>query len=336
MLNYPKVLLFLALWTKFAVGSEEAVDFLASFSSQTKTSRVPYITEPIVQPETLAKNWLSLGALNSNGDSNSKRLKKATDSYDHPLGVLGNPNNLVTNEYFRQPAYQNSQPNEHTRSITTEIAANNYRTQISKPNNFHWMHIYNPMRLRNQGGNYQPSINSFESPKFTTTKKDKLCVSEIDLRFRTQEYKKQGQTSDHLKFNSDGQTVETKSSIKTLVQGKRKHSKKFKSLTGANLANKVVSRSIIKLENQQSLEFKKRLMKLLEPESPLIKLDFIQECVASLQRLKDNELGDSMLANLDTIKGQIEKHKSPPQILHQSSNPFVKHRPEEPLCLALL
>ncbi|KAI8449770.1 hypothetical protein BY996DRAFT_6418093 [Phakopsora pachyrhizi] len=49
-------------------------------------------------------------------------------------------------------------------------------------------------------------------------------------------------------------------------------------------------------------------MKLLEPENSWVKLDFIQECISSIQKLTQNDMKDSMLANLDYINRQIVKH----------------------------
>ncbi|KAI8454263.1 hypothetical protein BY996DRAFT_7107601 [Phakopsora pachyrhizi] len=290
--KYFKTILFLPLWTKFSLGSEEAIDFLASFSDQSKNGgRVPDVLELIVQPKKLEKSWLSLGSSNSIGDSNAKLMKKAEDSNKFTLSVIGEPKNCFTHQSHRKPVYQEPQLNEYSWSTTTEMVANYYSAK----------HPTKP------GGNCQSTVNSgFETTKILNVNKEKPKVSEIEQECITQKGNKHSSTVNRSEVvlervkSDDVQSVVKKISEKNSNKRKRRYANSRKGLSEAEIE------SIFQLKKLEELH--KRLMKLLDPDSSLINLNFVQECILGLQRATGNQMGDSMFTNLYHIIRQMTLH----------------------------
>ncbi|CAH7687594.1 hypothetical protein PPACK8108_LOCUS22401 [Phakopsora pachyrhizi] len=288
--NFPNILLCLILCAKFAHGCEEAVDFLASFSSQSKTnSRLPDVFEPTIQPETLEKNWLSLGTSKLNIEPNDKHYKKATDKNDHLLEVLRkNSNNIDKNELLGNPVKQNLQPNGHGRSIAASFAENSFIAQSSKPDNVRGNYMYDKELLVNHDLQYQSSVGSSKNSKIMAPNKRKTHITEIDAQKKTQNIKEQALNPDSSKLSLkrikkiDDQTVANKKLKKTSIRKKRKYQKKHESLLLTNSGNSSRGDKVI-ITPQQKAKFEDYMMKLLEPENSWVKLDFIQGCISSIQ-----------------------------------------------------
>ncbi|CAH7687599.1 expressed protein, partial [Phakopsora pachyrhizi] len=315
IIDFLIILLCLILCAKYAHGCEEAVDFLASFSSQSKTnSRLPDVFEPTIQPETLEKNWLSLGTSKLNIEPNDKHYKKATDKNDHLLEVLRkNSNNIDKNELLRHPVKQNLQPNGHGRSIAASIAENSFIAQSSKPDNVRGNYMYDQELLVNHDLQYQSSVGSSKNSKIMAPNKRKTHITEIDAQKKTQNIKEQALNPDSSKLSLkrikkiDDQTVANKKLKKTSMRKKRKYQKKHEGLLLTNSGNSARGDKVI-ITPQQKAKFEDYMMKLLETENSWVKLDFIQGCISSIQILTQNDMRESMLANLDCIMSQIVKH----------------------------
>ncbi|KAI8459191.1 hypothetical protein BY996DRAFT_6803241 [Phakopsora pachyrhizi] len=307
ILKLPKILLCLTLWTKCTKGSEEAIDFLASFPGQTKTSnRVPNVYEPIVQTETLEKNWLSLGRSNSNGGSD-ERLKEAIESNEHPLTVLGMSSDLGTNEIIRLPIYRIPQVSGHARLKAPAMAATQFGAQSSKTFNA----LYNnPELLSKHSPQHQPFVSLIKPSCTVNASKNKAHVTEIDLRHLELQNNEHGLVSGRSEMvfkkrkSNNGQSFKDESSKEMLNKKEIIYTNKHNILV-ANRWDGRKTKMLIKPE--QKVKFQNELMALLEPESPMIKLDFIKRCIESIKELK-NGMRDSMLDNLACIKRQINKH----------------------------
>ncbi|CAH7690618.1 expressed protein, partial [Phakopsora pachyrhizi] len=315
ILNFKKPIICLALWTKCTEGSEETVDFLAKFSGQTNThSSVSNVFETAVQPTTPEMNWLSLGASSSNEESASKRFKKATENIGISWRVKGIPNDFCTNGLLRQPNFQIAQPNVLASLTAATMVENLFTSQSSKPHNVRWKHIYNPELFPNQVHHYQASVNSFKFPNILESNMDIEHITEIEPQYGTEKYKEQFRISNPSdivlgsKEKSNGQTVVKKDSKKTSYNKKRKYLSKDKHLSETGLIDEVHEKVLNTLTPQQMEKFEKKLMELLRPENSLIKSNFFEGCISSLHKLNKSDLKDSMLANLDCIKSQIDRH----------------------------
>ncbi|CAH7687603.1 hypothetical protein PPACK8108_LOCUS22411 [Phakopsora pachyrhizi] len=313
--NFPNLFLCLALLTKFTHGYEEAVDFLASFSSQFKTdSRASDVFEPIIQAETLEKDWLSLGTSNSKGETSDKHYEKVTDKNGIFLGTLGKSNDLGSNNFLPgHHVYQNHQPKWYGMPIASTMAANPDIAQSSKPDNVRVNYMYDPNILINHDPQYQSSVNSFKKSKIMDSNKGKAHATKIDIQHNPQNFKEQTLNSEisiisSKKIKKFGpQIVSNTRFKKKTTKKKRKYKKKHQDFLVAKLWNSVLGKKII-ITPQQKEKFEGDMMKLLEPENSWVKLDFIQECISSIQKLTQNDMKDSMLANLDYINRQIVKH----------------------------
>ncbi|KAI8454261.1 hypothetical protein BY996DRAFT_7107531 [Phakopsora pachyrhizi] len=313
--KYPNIVFFMVLWTEYLLGSEEGVDFLEKFSAQTSTyCGMRDVLEPNVQPEVLEKNWLSLGTSSSNEHSNSKGFKKATDSIDFPMGVLGKTNDFGANKFLRKPVYCHPHPNEYARPTAAEMVASHHSGKMSESDGIHWNHNYRPKHLLNQRVHYQPLVNTFEPSKTMDANEEKAQVSEIAIQLQTKKHLEEASISDtskkvlKRKKDSDGQTVKNKISGKNLSKNKNKYPKKIKGLLEADLQSIVRAERFIISALQRKIQFKQRLMKLLEPKNSLINLEFIQECISSLRKSLEFDVKLSMLANLNIIEKQILKN----------------------------
>ncbi|CAH7685611.1 hypothetical protein PPACK8108_LOCUS20169 [Phakopsora pachyrhizi] len=303
--KFPKILPCLALWVKYNQGSEEAIDFLANFAGQTKASSGVYnVFDPIAQPETLEKSWLSLGTSKSEVDSDAKRLKMATESSEYSVRVLGMSSNLGIKEIIRQPVHQIPQPSRHARSKASAMAATQFSAQSSKPNDAHWNYMHNPELLIEHSLHYQPSINLFKPLNTIHTSTNKARVPEANQSHITEKNIEQDLISDpskkkfeKKKTNTD-QTIQSKSFEETCKKRKIKYPNKRKKDMQVEIT----------INPEQKAKFQNKLMELLEPKNSMIKLDFVQGCIDSIQKAKDNYLRDSMLVNLDCIMRQISKH----------------------------
>ncbi|CAH7686749.1 hypothetical protein BY996DRAFT_7014046 [Phakopsora pachyrhizi] len=280
----PKILPCLALWTKCIKGSEKAIDFIASFSDQTKTSsRASDIFEPNAQTETLEKNWLSLGRSNS-CEGSDERIKKSTEINELSLGVVGTSNYIGTNQVFKQPLYQIQQQNRNN--------------------------VYNPELLSRHSPHEPSFVNLFKPLSTIYASKNKVHVTEIELQHLTPKNKERDFISDPSKMgfkrmkNNNGQIVKDESSKEILDQKERKYPDN-QIIQVADLWNGAKTKKFI--EPEQKVKFQNILMALLQPESSMINLDFVQGCIESIHQLK-NDMRDSMLDNLACIKGQIMKH----------------------------
>ncbi|CAH7673313.1 expressed protein, partial [Phakopsora pachyrhizi] len=299
MFSRSKVIFFVVFWTNYVQGYGEEI--FSIVPGQFEPAGAAGAHEAIFSFENTDKNWLSLGPSSSRGEPISKRLKSDIESSKLPSEKPVMSTDLVTNS-LRKKRFGSPQLNDPS-------AFKNLRS-ICQAEKFKFLPIHQikdgstSATLYSTDSNPAPFANSrLKAIQTTSNERQGTLVgfpsTTIDPRIR--QTSAAGNKAIVSKTTSTIQKNEKEVFFeKYKIENLSKNtSKKFYSIQKSTERNLKTSK----------LKFEKSLMKILDPKSPLINSDLIQNYASKVESLKSNLLKNSMTNVLSFINEHIETNK---------------------------